>query len=335
MSRKENLQIANLSIFPESPMILGDHISLSDVTNFKFIKENFGFVVEKNLEVGDFVNNPFLDEHHTENFFMNEWMIQDKPYMYSGKVGPKSEVTNDDVEDNLSIGPNCSDAQERNIEESKTTEITIEETKEANTSVSELNLSKKLGRKPQFTGLSQRKDVVLKSILRKIRSYFWRKFNEVTKFMALKRKKSKCFFGDCLKSFIISELHLEPTKEMIFKFGSIISSKHMTSLYLQQQNKQHYLNKEMKTVSKDTLQAADNSANSDELEAIKEIHDTFNKFSMSKFRCISKCQHMYQILRCYAKLTETSQVHSDGKMTDMQIGLEMLLKCSNPTAHQL
>ena len=51
------------------------------------------------------------------------------------------------------------------------------------------NIRKKLGRKPIETGLHQRKDVVLKAVLRKMHSFFWRDVNSETKYIKLKKRR--------------------------------------------------------------------------------------------------------------------------------------------------
>jgi phosphomevalonate kinase len=47
---------------------------------------------------------------------------------------------------------------------------------------SKIRPAKKSGRKPQNLGLSQRKDVVLKTLLRKMRFFFWNDFNSFSGF---------------------------------------------------------------------------------------------------------------------------------------------------------
>ena len=51
------------------------------------------------------------------------------------------------------------------------------------------NIRKKLGRKPIDTGLNQRKDVVLKAVLRKMHSFFWKDINSETKYIRLKKRR--------------------------------------------------------------------------------------------------------------------------------------------------
>ena len=56
------------------------------------------------------------------------------------------------------------------------------------------SIDKKLGRKPTFTGLTQRKYVVLKTMLRRIKTFFWNDFKDLTKYFKLKKYKRIAHF---------------------------------------------------------------------------------------------------------------------------------------------
>ena len=56
------------------------------------------------------------------------------------------------------------------------------------------SIDKKLGRKPTFTGLTQRRDVVLKNLLRRIKTFFWNDFKDQTKYFKLKKYKRIAHF---------------------------------------------------------------------------------------------------------------------------------------------
>lgn len=51
----------------------------------------------------------------------------------------------------------------------------------------EIKQPRRPGRKRIETGMVQRKDVVLKKVLRRMRAFFWKKFNTLTKFSTRKR----------------------------------------------------------------------------------------------------------------------------------------------------
>ena len=52
------------------------------------------------------------------------------------------------------------------------------------------SIRKKIGRKPDISGLHQRKDIVLKSLLRKIHSFYWKDINSETKYLKNKQKRN-------------------------------------------------------------------------------------------------------------------------------------------------
>ena len=56
------------------------------------------------------------------------------------------------------------------------------------------SIDKKFGRKPTFIGLTQRKDVVLKTLLRRIKTFFWNDFKDQTKYFKLKKYKRIAHF---------------------------------------------------------------------------------------------------------------------------------------------
>lgn len=58
------------------------------------------------------------------------------------------------------------------------------------------SIRKKIGRKPVFTGLQQRKDVVLKSLLRKIHSFYWKDINHETNYIKQKKKRGVQYFEE-------------------------------------------------------------------------------------------------------------------------------------------
>ena len=89
---------------------------------------------------------------------------------------------------------------------------------------------KRLGRPPILTGLSKRKDVVLKALLRRIRTYFWKDLNAKTKYLNKKKYKGASIFNDCLTFYIENILKEVATSEFLHILGSFISSNEMKAL---------------------------------------------------------------------------------------------------------
>ena len=82
-----------------------------------------------------------------------------------------------------------------------------------------------------------RYEVIYKNLVRDVRKFYSRDFNERTDFIKRKRKSSNEFFIQCLESYIsdrIGELstHLEVRKETLaFNLGALIYPKEMLQLY--------------------------------------------------------------------------------------------------------
>ena len=92
------------------------------------------------------------------------------------------------------------------------------------------SIRKRLGRKPVTTGLHQRKDVVLKSLLRSIHSFYWTDLNHETNYIKQKKKIGIEYYEDCLKTYIQSKFNEEPTDNFVLILGSIAFSKDMKKL---------------------------------------------------------------------------------------------------------
>eukprot|EP00344_Euplotes_crassus_P010045 CAMPEP_0197004396 /NCGR_PEP_ID=MMETSP1380-20130617/22119_1 /TAXON_ID=5936 /ORGANISM="Euplotes crassus, Strain CT5" /LENGTH=271 /DNA_ID=CAMNT_0042423165 /DNA_START=113 /DNA_END=928 /DNA_ORIENTATION=+ len=85
---------------------------------------------------------------------------------------------------------------------------------------------KKVGRKKIETGMEQRKDVVLKKVLRKIRNYFWRDFQIYTEFPIKKRGKADdALLKDCLEIYVRKVFNLEPKPGMVRTLSNLMCGK--------------------------------------------------------------------------------------------------------------
>ncbi|CAI2359892.1 unnamed protein product [Moneuplotes crassus] len=73
---------------------------------------------------------------------------------------------------------------------------------------------KKPGRKPEVTGLTCRKDIALKALLRNIRRFHWEKLKIHTQFTT-KRRQSKSECDAFLGEYIQKELGVEPNQKFI------------------------------------------------------------------------------------------------------------------------
>lgn len=116
----------------------------------------------------------------------------------------------------------CEKTWEKALEKS---EGTTELSEDHNTEESLQNFSIKLeswgnlkgrkkGRRPTDLGLTKRKDIVLKTLVRKIRKFHTRKLKSVTKFMSRKRC-SQYLLRKFLKEYIEKEFCMEPSEGFI------------------------------------------------------------------------------------------------------------------------
>ena len=99
------------------------------------------------------------------------------------------------------------------------------------------SIRKKIGRKPDISGLHQRKDIVLKSLLRKIHSFYWRDINNETKYLKNKQKRGVLFYEACLKQYIQSKFNKEPTDDFVLTLGGFACWKEMKRLILNKSSK--------------------------------------------------------------------------------------------------
>ena len=128
-------------------------------------------------------------------------------------------------------------------------------------------LESKLGRKPIITGLIQRKYVVLKSLLRKIHSFYWKDIKQETQYLKHKSKAGVQAYEKCLQLYIQNKFHEEPSDDFVLTLGSIACSKDMQNL-----------------IYKSQVQfMVDQKSNADKLEIINHIQETLNRFSFSKY----------------------------------------------------
>ena len=166
-------------------------------------------------------------------------------------------------------------------------------------------LRKKIGRKRLNTGLKQRKDVVLKSLLRKIRHYFWNQLKNTTKYMKQKKRRGIEYYERCLETYIQSELNEDVSRELVFVLGSIASPVDM---------------KELITHKQRTQPEGDQELLKNELRRIDEIYEILYKFSFAKFTSLAKSPEFFKIISNFQHAQESSL------KSDEIIGVKILLK---------
>jgi hypothetical protein len=141
----------------------------------------------------------------------------------------------------------------------------------------EKSQSKKVGRKPENLELIQRKDVIIKTLLRKMRTSLWKDFKSFTLF---KSKKSKIldplFYDKCLRKYAVEKLNLPARNSLLFYLSCIISPKNSEEL-LSAENSCAYEEKHSKKSKK-----------SKKLSEIKEVYNVLYQYSHAKFKRLLK-----------------------------------------------
>lgn len=146
---------------------------------------------------------------------------------------------------------------------------------------------KKVGRKFVDTGLSKRKDVILKKVLRSIRIFFWKAFKAATRY-CVRKKKNKCeqfLYDECVRDFVRTNLQLQTDAASIQTLGDF--------LWMHPSRK-----------------SADN-----------EFYDALYRFSVKKFKKIAKNSFFCTLLHKYEELVDWSSLSEYE-----QIGFQILLK---------
>lgn len=147
-------------------------------------------------------------------------------------------------------------------------------------------LRKRPGRKKIHTGLNQRKDVILKKMLRRIRAYYWKRFNSITKYNVRKRSfQTSDFFYDWIRFFLLHEMKItNPKEQMVKSLGDIMWIK-------------------------------ENGGKTD-----NEVYLVLYKFSFKRFTKLAENPHFQYFVKTYAKQIEAGNLTSDEK-----IALKMIL----------
>ena len=163
-------------------------------------------------------------------------------------------------------------------------------------------IRKKIGRKRENTGLRNRKDVVLKTLLRKIRNHFWQDLNSETRYYKHKRNRGSLYYERCLRNYIENKLGEVASKDFMFIFGSIVSHSDMEQLII-----------------KGSTNLFEQEESENLLKQIKDIHQILYKFSVSKFSILSRRPEMLNLILQFEK------VKRSWLNRDENIGIQILI----------
>ena len=152
--------------------------------NFKLFENEMNLITFEEKAKNEFEYQFDYHNHHQELW---EWGEQQKSI--SVQFGEEDFEPFQHSSKNLNLNPTVLPESESNLIYNKSGSI-----------------RKKIGRKPVFTGLQQRKDVVLKSLLRKIHSFYWKDINHETNYIKQKKKRGVQYFEEWLKIYIQNKL---------------------------------------------------------------------------------------------------------------------------------
>jgi hypothetical protein len=129
------------------------------------------------------------------------------------------------------------------------------------------------GRKPENLGLIQRKDVVLKTILRKIRNWLWKDFTSFADFKSMNDNNNQVIYSERLKKYSSEKFSSNQSETFLFYLSSLMSSKNTE----QQVSLEHGL-----------FYEAEEKRRSKKVDRVREVHGLLYKFSYTKLKNLLK-----------------------------------------------
>ena len=136
-------------------------------------------------------------------------------------------------------------------------------------------IKKKAGRKPINTGMKKRKDVVLKTVLRKIRYSIKKDFVHRSKYFKMMRQSRIRRMKELMNTYISNAMNSNPSEKMIETLCAFICSEDY-EIYLKNENSESNL-----LVFK---------------HQVDEIKEALYKFSFSKFLNLIESESLCEIL---------------------------------------
>ena len=192
-----------------------------------------------------------------------------------------------------------------NLETISVKELKVWSTPILNTSGSQ---SKKRGRKRENEGLHKRKFVIQRSMLRRIKKYYWNKINNTVDYKRQKKLWGVEIYENYLKYFIENEFQEKATNEFIFILGCITSPSDMKELIV------HKIN----------TQSEDDDELHEKLAIANKMHQVLLNFSIAKFKSLARCPEFFKIISNFQ--LKVGSLTSDGAK-----GVQFLLKaCIRP-----
>jgi hypothetical protein len=144
-----------------------------------------------------------------------------------------------------------------------------------------------LGRRSENNGLTQRKDIVLKKVLRDIRGYYIKNFNELTKYNIRKKYSfERDSYIKCLSTYVIHEFGISDSGELV-----------------------------------DILEKLFNYIETRASYPINDIHDALYNFTCHKLQILTENTSVRFLILHYDK-----NINKSNFTNDQKIGLQMVLE---------
>ena len=156
------------------------------------------------------------------------------------------------------------------------------------------SLINKIGRKPLCTGMTQRKDVVLKCLLRKIRKTIKKHF--LCTFRRSIRKNGKSYEAikeRLKKKYILKHMSSPPTESLIDDLGIFACFEMIETSLDQIQNQVH---------------------RSQLSQSIKSLRDLLYKFNFTRFEKIIKIPNMCNVILHFEHIQDFNQLNNNEKL---------------------
>jgi hypothetical protein len=201
----------------QSPQLLDTQINIS-LTNAQLADDSW--INSKGLYFGECENEPEIFSEACDNSFEQRKITHDN----SHETSLIAQFQMDEKED----------SNKSSIEIHSGTKVEYSNQK-ISKSLKKI-IKGRVGRRPENLGLTQRKDVLLKTLLRKMRTFLWSDFNSFTCFKANKSKQPSSYYHTCLRAYSSERLNEPADDTFLFYLSSIMSSRNTEELLLEEES---------------------------------------------------------------------------------------------------
>lgn len=168
----------------------------------------------------------------------------------------------------------------------------------------------------EWTGAkSKRRDVILKTLLRKWRKYFQKLFNNHTKFLKNKKKELSWYYKNCIDKFIEEWIPIDTSFNLSFHMGSLLYPQEMIRWI-----EKFVYPDGIKSSSRKKLMKKKISTYKDQVDILHDILYKFSKQKLEKFISIP------ELAIIFLYFIENSNEWSSWD-TEIKICQELVKKC--------